>query len=225
MTFNFTNLLRTGAFLALSALPLHAQETANSEPAEMPTMQQTFDVWTKQSFTFEAEVSNRRRSRPEFTFKIDNIQYQVLFDAGRTKRNAILDCLDLADACEIKGTAFMLFQNGRMQMNVADVTWLAIPPVDFDARASSLHRCFRRVADKRKKFSSVVEAKLSIHDLEKEQDFSLNPVKPREISRGFEMLEQAIHGCNRYRFRLPVGDYKVKVFTQSGDIFLDYWEE
>ena len=226
MTFSFKSFAKAGVILALSALPLQAaDEEASQGAAKMPTMKTAFEGWSAQSFTFEALVSNQRRSRPEFTFHIDKDRYYVLFDAGRKKRNAILDCLDLADSCEVKGTAFMLFEQGKMKMNVTDVTWLAIPAVDFEARASRLHHCFRRISNKRKKFSAVVEAKLSIHDLERKQDFSLEPVKPREISRGFEMLEDAMHNCSRSRMRLPVGDYRVKVYTQSGDVFLDYWED
>lgn len=101
-------------------------------------------------------VSNQRRSRPNFQFKIDNMRYQVLFDAGRKKRNAILDCLELADECEIKGTAFVLFKDSRMQMNVTDINWLAVPAVDFDEKASRLHYCFKSAMRYRKKFSGIV---------------------------------------------------------------------
>ena len=66
-------------------------------------------------------VSNQRRTRPKSQFKIDTVRYNVLFDAGRQKRNAILDCLELSDEYEIKGTAFMLFKDGDMQINMNDI--------------------------------------------------------------------------------------------------------
>jgi hypothetical protein len=187
-------------------------------------MQEAFEGWSKESFTFEAMVSNQRRSRPDFQFKMDNVRYQVLFDAGRSKRNAILDCLDLADECEIKGTAFMQFKDGKMQMNVTDINWLAVPAVDFDEKSMRLHRCFKYATRDRKKFSGIVEAKLKIEDLERRQGYSLEPISPREIGRGYEQLEIAVGDCSGRRFRLPVGEYRVKVFTQSGDTFMDYFE-
>ncbi len=223
MTFRISKIALAAALTFAFAGPSLAEDTEPTLPEK--TMAETFAGWSKDQFTFDAMVSNQRRSRPDFQFKIDNTRYQVLFDAGRQKRNAFLDCLELADSCEIKGTAFMLFKDGRMQMNVTDINWLAVPAVDFDEKAARLHRCYKYASRDRKKFSGIVEAKLSIDDLERRQGYTLEPIAPREIGRGFEMLEDAVHNCMGSRFRLPVGDYTVKLYTQSGETFIDYLDE
>ncbi len=224
MTFSLTKLALATALTFCSAFPSFAQDTTETAEDTLPPMSERFEEWTQNAFSFDAEVSNRRRSRPDFQFKIEGVRYQVLFDAGRAKRNAILDCLELVDACEIKGTAFMLFKDGKMQMNVTDINWLAVPAVDFDEKSARLHRCFKYATRDRKSFSGIVEAKLSIEDLERRQGYSLEPIQPREISRGYEQLEDALTRCVGSRFRLPVGDYRLKVYTQSGDVFMDYFE-
>lgn len=224
MTFSISKLAFAAALTCFSALPGFAQETTQTTEDTPPPISERFDQWTQNAFSFEAEVSNRRRSRPEFQFLIEGVRYQVLFDAGRAKRNAILDCLELADACEIKGTAFMLFKDGKMQMNVTDINWLAVPAVDFDEKSARLHRCFKYASRDRKSFSGIIEARLTVEDLERRQGHSLEPIQPREISRGYEQLEDALTRCSGSRFRLPVGDYRLKVYTQSGDVFMDYFE-
>ncbi|MCO4825384.1 hypothetical protein OAC63_02600 [Amylibacter sp.] len=226
MNFRFPKLALVAAVTCVTAFPTFGQETSDTTAEPTPkTMAEVFEGWSLEPFSFEAMVSNQRRTRPEFQFKIDTVRYNVLFDAGRQKRNAILDCLELSDECEIKGTAFMLFKDGGMQMNVTDINWLAVPAVDFDEKAARLHRCFKSAGRDRKKFSGIVEAKMIITNLEKRQGYTLEPIKPREIGRGFEQLEDAVHNCSSSRFRLPVGEYHLKVFTQSGETFMDYFDE
>lgn len=225
MTFRLTKFALAAALSCFIATPSTAQEdTTETAPPDV-TMTEKFESWSQQPFAFSAMVSNSRRSSPDFQFKIDNVRFRALFDAGRKKRNATLDCLELADECEIKGTAYMLFSEGRLQLNVTDINWLAVPAIDFDEKASRLHYCFRSATRDQKKFSSVVEAKLTVEDLERKQTTTLEPITPREISRGFEMLETAVTKCAGSRFRLPLGEYRIKVFTQSGDTFMDYYEE
>lgn len=208
------------------ASPIFAQGKSEEESLRpMPTLSEAFKTWSQVPFSFEALIDNKRRSRPDFQFKIDGVRYNVLFDAGRNKRNAILECLELADHCELRGTAFMVFENGKMELNVTDVNWLAVPAVDFDQVSSSLHRCYRHASRDRKKFSGIVEAKLVIEDLERRQGFSLDPIKPIEIGRGFEMLENAVTDCFIRRARLPLGEYHITIYTQSGEAVMDYFEE
>ncbi|MEJ6708583.1 MAG: hypothetical protein QNK92_07260 [Amylibacter sp.] len=102
---------------------------------------------------------------------------------------------------------------------------MAVPAVDFEGKAARLHRCFKSAGRDRKKFSVIVEAKMSITDLEKRQGYTLEPIKPREIGRGFEQLEDAVYNCSISWFRLPVGEYRLKMFTQRGETFMDYFED
>ena len=221
--------LAVGAVLAFAPVVAQAEDTATEAAteggAELPSLGKRFEEWTSEALTFSGVVTNRRRSRPDFSIQVDDVRYSVLFDAGRAKRNAILDCLDLSYSCELKGTGFMRFEHGKMKLNVTDVTWLAIPAIDFDVVGLQFHRCVRSEQYKRKKFASVVEAKLEILDLNRPPSYTLEPVKPRDGGRGFDIVDRSVEDCMRRSIRLPVGSYSMKVFTQSSDVFLDYWDE
>lgn len=196
-----------------------AQDTATP-----PTLSERFDQWSREPLSFAAEIRNQRRSSPDFYLSINGIRYKVLFDAGREKRQALLDCLDLSDACDLRGRGFMLFEKGALVLNVTDVSWLSIPPVNFDEQASRFHNCIRNSKRTRDSFAAIVEARLDVLDVGKPQGWALSPVDPREGGRGFELVHDAVADCMRHRVRLPVGRYQLKVYTQSAETFFSYWE-
>ncbi|MEM9850520.1 MAG: hypothetical protein AAF761_00835 [Pseudomonadota bacterium] len=207
-------------FLGTQGAP--ADDAAAPTP---PDLSARFSAWSAEPFAFSGQVSNQRRTRPDFRLLVGETTYPIIFDAGRAKRNAVLDCLELSDQCDIRGTGFMLFERGQMTMNITDITWLSIPPIDFDMQAMRFHRCVKAAARKRDPFASVVEAKLGVLDIEAAQTWQLEPVAPREGGRGYELLEVAVATCfQRHRMRLPVGEYRLKVFTQSGETFLSYFD-
>lgn len=208
------------------AVPSFAEEQATDEsPAELKTMQERFTDWSAETFTFEGTVKNARRSRPEFQLRVNEVHYSVVFDAGRAKRTAVLDCLDLADECDIRGEALMIFGKGEMKLNITDITWLSIPEIDFDEKATRLHRCMKSAQRHKTIFASVVELKLNVLDLERRQAWDAEAIEPREETRGTELVREALSECFSSRFRLPIGSYRVKVFTQSAETFLWTWEE
>lgn len=217
---------------ALCGLTLATQATASDgttpvDPDGMPTLEERFATWSTQPFRFDGEIENMRRSTPDFSMTVGGRRYPIVFDAGRAKRNAMLDCLELSDTCDVKGTGFMVFEDRTMKLNVTDITWLSIPPVDFDEKATRIHRCVKNARGKQSAFSSVVLARLDVLDLDKAQAVELTPLEPREGGRGFELVRDAVHLCfGRYgRMRLPVGQYELKVYTQSAETFLKYSED
>lgn len=214
----------TTAFLcAMLAGPVAATE----DDAGLPTLSERFATWETQAFRFEGQIQNTRRSKPDFQLTIDGKRYPLLFDAGRAKRNAMIECLELSDVCDVKGVGFIVFGDRTTKLNVTDITWLSIPVIDFDEKATRIYRCVKRAQGERSRFSSVVTARLQVMNLDRPQRIDLTPLEPREGGRGFELVEDAVRNCfSRYgRLRLPVGDYEVKVYTQSGETFLRYYEE
>ncbi|MEM7437957.1 MAG: hypothetical protein AAF393_00050 [Pseudomonadota bacterium] len=209
--------------------PAYAQNTSETEAAEtaqtLPALSTRFEEWSTQAFTFEGSVTNMRRSSPEFNLRMGKVSYSTIFDAGRAKRTAVLDCLDLSDACDIRGEAFLVFEGGKMVVNITDITWLSIPEIDFDEKAARLHRCVKNAQRKERSFAAVVELRLNVLDLERSQAWDAEVYAPREGGRGPDMVLKALNDCFRTRFRLPVGAYRVKVFTQSAETFLWTWEE
>lgn len=152
-----------------------------------------------------------------------DVEYPVVFDAGREKRQALLGCLEKADKCKATATAFMLFESGNMQLNITDIHQAFVPPVDFEQESHKLTQCYVIANRRAKGVEGNIEAKLTVEDISFPQTHRFEPVIPQDISPAFDLLVDAVKSCSGNRYRLPVGEYRLKVQTLTGTTFLENW--
>lgn len=212
------------AFIAtLSSFTVYADDNPVSQTDPLPDLATVYENWGKTAFSIDAMASIDKRSPNGFKFSVEGVEYPVVFDAGRKKRQALLECLEKADKCKATATAFMLFEAGTMQLNITDIHQAFVPPVDFDQESHKLTQCYAMENRRVKGVPGEIEVKLTVADINFPQAHLFEPVMPVKISPQFDLLVDAVKSCGGNRYRLPVGEYGLKTQTLTGTTFLTKW--